>query len=238
VYGYDPAHSGRINGYEHAMRERSKLLRDGSGDATWLARLEDTMAARGIAVAAARLELTKRLGDYCRAAHGPFPGAALSIEGDVENWLCDGPALQAENKLREALERSRRVDAQHGGARCGPHRSDLVVRHIGKDQLAESCSTGEQKTLLISIILADARMTAAERGRVPVLLLDEVVAHLDREHREALFGELVALGAQAWLTGTDQELFEPLTGHACFISVADATLTPLQGALHQTIGQA
>lgn len=225
VFGYDPAHAGRINGYDHAMRERAKLLRDGSTDDTWLSTLEDTMATKGIAVAAARLELSDRLGQYAHAAHGPFPGAALSIEGDVEQWMQAGPALQAEDNLRAALKQSRAKDAIIGGAQCGPHRSDLLVRHLGKDQPAEQCSTGEQKAVLISIVLADARMTAAERGRVPVLLLDEVAAHLDRERREALFDELSKLGAQAWLTGTDVELFEPLADKACFISVAEATLT-------------
>ncbi|MBT4891072.1 MAG: DNA replication/repair protein RecF [Rhodospirillales bacterium] len=235
VFGYDPAHAGRINSYEHAMRERAKLLRDGVDDKTWLASLEETMASKGIAVAAARLELSERLGQYCRAAHGPFPGAGLSIAGDVENWLQDGPALNAEENLRAALVNSRPSDAITGGARQGPHRSDLHVRHLGKDQAAEQCSTGEQKALLISIVLADARMTAAERGRVPVLLLDEVAAHLDRERREALFDELLALGAQAWLTGTDKNLFEPLTEHACFISVNDATLTPPSIPILETV---
>ena len=235
VFGYDSAHAGRINGYEHAMRERARLLRDGISDDTWLTSLEETMASRGIAVAAARLELSERLGHYCRAAHGPFPGAALAIEGDVENWLLNGPALDAEDNLRAALKASRAADALTGGARQGPHRSDLHVRHLGKDQAAEQCSTGEQKALLISIVLADARMTAAERGRVPVLLLDEVAAHLDRERREALFDELLALGAQAWLTGTDRDLFEPLSEHACFISVANATLTTPLNPILETV---
>ncbi len=224
VYGYDPAHAGRISAYEHAMRERARLLRDGGADATWLSTLENTMATKGIAVAAARLELSERLGRYCKAAHGPFPGAGLHIDGDVEAWLSDGPALAAEDRLRDALAASRGSDAVSGGARIGPHRSDLHVRHIDKDQPAELCSTGEQKALLISIVLADARMTAAERGRVPVLLLDEVAAHLDRERREALFAELAAIGAQSWLTGTDSDLFEPLRGQAIFYNVADAAV--------------
>ncbi len=227
VFGYDPAHAGRITAYEHAMRERARLLRDNSGDATWLAGLEDTMVTKGIAVAAARLELVDRLGLYCRAAHGPFPGAGLGIDGVVEDWLRKHPALTAEDQYRSILAASRDTDGQTGGARIGPHKSDLHVRHLGKDQAAEICSTGEQKALLISIILADARMTAAERGRVPVLLLDEVAAHLDQERREALFDDLVTLGCQAWITGTDDHLFAPLRGHAVFYAVADATVTPV-----------
>ncbi|MBT3556268.1 MAG: DNA replication/repair protein RecF [Rhodospirillales bacterium] len=227
VFGYDPAHAGRITAYEHAMRERARLLRDHSRDATWLTGLEDTMVTKGIAVAAARLDLVDRLGRYCRAAHGPFPGAGLEIDGTVEHWLRQHPALTAEDQYRASLLSSRESDGHTGGARVGPHKSDLHVRHLSKDQEAEICSTGEQKALLISIILADARMTAAERGRVPVLLLDEVAAHLDEERRDALFVDLIALGGQAWLTGTDDSLFSRLRGHAQFYAVADATVTPV-----------
>jgi len=226
VYGYDPAHAGRISAYEHAMRERSRLLRGGGADKAWVMALEDTMVTKGVAVAAARSELVDRLGRFCRTPHGPFPGAELSIDGDVEQWLQDGPALETEDRFRRALVSSRAHDGAVGGARAGPHRSDLHVRHLDKGQSAEQCSTGEQKALLISIVLADARMAAAERGRVPVLLLDEVVAHLDQQRREALFAELLAIGAQVWLTGTDRSLFEPLAGKALFLSVAAATVTP------------
>ncbi len=226
VYGYDPAHSGRISAYEHAMRERARLLRDGGADTAWLSALEDTMATKGVAVAAARSELVDRLGRFCRAPHGPFPAAELTIDGDVERWLEAGPALEAEDKLRSALTASRVQDGAVGGAQVGPHRSDLHVRHLDNGQAAELCSTGEQKALLISIVLADARMAAAERGRVPVLLLDEVAAHLDQQRREALFAELLAIGAQVWLTGTDRSLFEPLVGEALFFTVAVGTVTP------------
>lgn len=226
VYGYDPAHAGRISAYEHTMRERARLLRDGVADNAWLTTLEDTMATKGVAVAAARSELVDRLSRFCRAPHGPFPGAELILDGDVERWLAEGPALEAEDKVRAALSASRSQDGTVGGAKVGPHRSDLQVRHLDKDQPAELCSTGEQKALLISIILADARMASAERGRVPLLLLDEVAAHLDQERREALFAEIAAIGAQVWMTGTDRTLFEPLSGNAHFFSVADATVTP------------
>lgn len=226
VYGYDPAHSGRISAYEHAMRERARLLRGGGSDKAWLTALEDTMATKGVAVAAARSELVDRLGRFCRAPHGPFPGAELTIDGDVERWLEAGPALEAEDNLRAALVASRVQDGAVGGAQVGPHRSDLHVRHLDKGQPAELCSTGEQKALLISIVLADARMAAAERGRVPVLLLDEVAAHLDQQRREALFQELSAIGAQVWLTGTDRGLFDPLAGDALFFSVAAGAVTP------------
>ncbi len=230
VFGYDPAHAGRLNAYETAMRERARLLRDGRGDATWLGNLEDTMVTKGIAIAAARLDLADRLGRYCLAAHGPFPGAGLAIDGCVEAGLQEYPALEAEGRYRAALKQSRAQDGMVGGAAVGPHRSDLVVTHLGKSQAAEMCSTGEQKALLVSIVLADARMTTAERGRVPVLLLDEITAHLDEDRRAALFESLIGLGAQTWLTGTNHHLFEALEGHAQFFTVADAAVTPRAGA--------
>jgi DNA replication and repair protein RecF len=126
--------------------------------------------------------------------------------------------------LCAALAASRTHDAAAGGAASGPHRSDLEVRHLGHDRPAALCSTGEQKALLLSIVLANARLRALERGAPPILLLDEVAAHLDADRRAALYADLVALGAQAWLTGTDASLFAPLAGRAQFFRVADATV--------------
>jgi len=218
VYGLDPAHAERVAAYEHAMRERARLLREGGADAAWLAALEDAMAANGIAVAAARREITARLNEAL-AVPRPFPGAMLSVRGDVEAWLDDGPALAAEDRLRDALAVSRRSDSETGGAGIGPHRSDLEVHHRASRRPAALCSTGEQKALLIALVLGGARVQAAARGSLPVLLLDEVAAHLDGRHRDALFGELEAVGGQAWYTGTDRSVFEPLLGRARFYAV-------------------
>ncbi len=230
VFGLDPAHAGRVSAYEHAMHERARLLRRGAGrrrDPAWLGALEDAMAANGVAVAAARRDTVARLGAVCAAGTGPFPGAGIRVSGAVERWLDEGPALAAEDRLRESLAASREADAARGGAGTGPHRSDLEVRHIARGRPAEQCSSGEQKALLIAIVLANARMQAAERGRVPLLLLDEVAAHLDRRHREGLFDEVSALGGQAWLTGTDAALFAPLQGTAQFFRVEGAAVTPV-----------
>ena len=224
VYGADPAHAGRLNGYDHALRERARLLKQGRSDNRWLAALEEQMAAGGIAIAAARQALVARLNQACDVALGPFPRAALALEGTVDRWLEEMPALAAEDRLREALVASRRQDAESGGAAEGPHRSDIVARHVDKDMPAALCSTGEQKALLIAITLAHARVQAAESGRVPILLLDEVAAHLDEIRRAALYDEICALGAQAWLTGTDRSLFEPFAGRAQYATVADATV--------------
>lgn len=231
VFGVDPAHAGRVTAYEQAMRERVRLLRDAPGgrdaDAAWLGALEETMAARGVAIAAARKDMAVRLAAFCERPVGPFPGARLALEGTIEDWLDEGPALATEERFRAALARSRRADADSGGASVGPHRSDLAVCDSANGVPAARCSTGQQKALLITIVLASARMQAAEHGSTPVLLLDEVAAHLDSNRREALFAEILAIGAQAWLAGTDPETFTPLKGAAQFFGVADATVTSL-----------
>ncbi len=226
VFGFDPAHAGRLSRYEHALRERARLLRDGRFDEGWLGGLEEQMAATGVAVAAARREVVQRLRAACARSVGPFPGADLAVTGAVEDWLDDGPALAAEDRLRHALRDSRRPDSDSGGAATGPHKSDLSVRHAPKDMPAALCSTGEQKALLIAIVLANARLLAAERGAAPILLLDEVAAHLDPDRREALFGEILALGAQAWMTGTDESVFAPLAGEAGRFHIEDARIRP------------
>lgn len=226
VYGFDPAHAGRITAWEKAARERNKLLQNGNRDARWLGALENTLAEKGVSVAAARLDMASRLDAACQRAEGPFPKARVEISGTVEGWLAEGrPALEAEERLGAILAASREEDARSGSTADGPNRSDMAVTHITKDMPAGLCSTGEQKALLIAIILADARLRAAERSAAPVLLLDEVAAHLDEERRETLFHEIEALGGQAWLTGTDDAAFAPLKGRAKFLRVEDAVVS-------------
>lgn len=225
VYAFDSRHAGRMNGYTHALRERGRLLREGHGDAAWHAALEDQIAASGVAVAAARRELISRLGPIARAAHGPFPGAVLSMDGEIDAWLNDAPALDVEDRVRAALVNSRRLVGGEPTPVPGPHRGDLRVRHSAKDMPAERCSTGEQKALLIAIVLAHARLRANEAGGAPLLLLDEVAAHLDGERRAALYDILRTLGSQVWLTGTDAALFETLAPRAQVFAVRDGTLS-------------
>lgn len=227
VFGFDPAHAGRVTAYEQAMRERGRLLSENNSDDAWLSALEETMAARGVAIAAARLDMVLRLTRALAGATGPFPGVALSVTGMVEDWLGSGPALSAEDRLRTELRVARRRDAQSGAASVGPHRSDLEARHLAKDMPAGLCSTGEQKAMLIAIVLAEARLQAAERGVAPLLLLDEVVAHLDEERRRALFDVICGLPGQTWMTGTDAALFAPLGDRAQHFSVTDATVAEL-----------
>lgn len=230
VYGFEPDHAGRVAAYEHALRERMRLLRADSApvDPSWLAALEDRMAREGVAIAVARRNFADRLSRAAELAEGPFPRPILRVEGVLEDWLSGGPALLAEDRLREALSSSRAQDAETGRVSVGPHRSDLVAIHAAKAQAAALCSTGEQKALLLSIILAYARLKILDSGVPPILLLDEVIAHLDAVRRAALFESLLALGAQAWLTGTDEALFEPLGGAAQFFRVSNATIEPVR----------
>jgi len=228
VFGWDPAHAGRVSSYEQAMRERLKLLRrDTPADPAWLGAQEETMAQRGIAVAAARADVVMRLAATAAENWGPFPGADMALEGDVEAWLAERPALEAEERLRRTLAQDRERDARLGRTHTGPHRSDLVVHHRPKGEAAARCSTGEQKALLIALVLANARVRAAEDGGVPVLLLDEVAAHLDAERRAALFQGLSDLGAQTWFTGTDAEIFKALATDAQYFRVDNAEITAL-----------
>lgn len=226
VYGFDPAHAGRVGAYEQSLRERARLLKTGRADPAWLEALEESMARHGVAIAAARRELVARLAQACAAGVGSFPVAGLALSGEVEDWLAEGAALAAEDRLRERLAGCRGADAETGGAAVGPHRSDLAVRHLDRDQAAELCSTGEQKALLISIVLAHARLIGLHRGAAPLLLLDEVAAHLDAARRRALYDEILALGVQAWMTGTDADIFAPLGDAAQGYRVQDSSLRP------------
>jgi DNA replication and repair protein RecF len=226
VLGLEPAHATHVAAYEQALRERSRLLRDGSADPAWLSALEEVMAERGVAVAAGRREAVQRLDRVCAEADGPFPRARLTLAGTVEDWLETMPALAAEEQLASALAANRQSDAQAGVTLMGPHRSDLVVALAEKGIAAEFASTGEQKALLISILLAHSRLNRAVRGEPPLLLLDEIAAHLDAGRREVLFEALLQLDSQVWLTGTDEALFAPLRHEAQFLSVHEGSVTP------------
>ncbi len=225
VFGFDAGHAGRLAAYQRALRERARLLRQSTVESAWLGTLEGVMAGNGVAVAAARRATVGRLGQVLGDGVGPFPGASVALDGSVENWLGEMPAVDAEARFAEALAASRRHDAETGAARQGPHRTDFTIRHGTSAQPAEQCSTGEQKALLITIVLAAARLRAAERGTAPLLLFDEVAAHLDAAHRRALFDAICASGAQAWMTGTDRSVFDGLGEDAQYFSVGDGAVT-------------
>lgn len=219
VFGLDPSHATRTHAHERLLQQRSALLRQPRSDPAWIGAIEERLAGDAVAIVAARREVAACLTDACGDRPGPFPAAALSTEGPIERWLDAGPALAAEDQVREALARSRHQDAETGGAAVGAHRSDVIVRHAATGRLAPECSTGEQKTLLIAIVLASAALQAARRRLVPLLLLDDVPAHLDRRHRSALFEAVTALKAQAWYAGTDREVFTDLPGDTQFVAI-------------------
>lgn len=224
VTALHPQHAGDVAAYENALRQRARVLAEGGRDPHWFTALEDTMARHGVALAAARADTVHRLDAAARLGIGPFPRAALAMAGEVDGWLDTMAALDAEDCLRAELAASRLRDAEAGTTSIGPHRSDLAVRHLDLDLPAAEGSTGQQKAVLVSIALAHARLVAMSRGRPPLLLLDEISAHLDAERRTALFDEVVALGAQSWMTGTDAELFAPLRGRAQILCVADGSI--------------
>jgi DNA replication and repair protein RecF len=217
VLALEPQHAGHSARYEAAMRARNKLLADpASADPHWLAALEAAMAEHGAEVAEARRRTVASLRERLAAQpEGPFARASLALEG----WRPEAP-------LEEALRRGRDRDAAAGRALAGPHRTDLAVVHAGKGQPAGQCSTGEQKALLLSISLAQAELVAEQSARPPVLLLDEVAAHLDPLRRAALLERLAARGGQVWLTGTERSLFEAISGPATWLSVVDGRVRP------------
>ena len=200
VLGFEPAHARAATRYETAMRERARLLKYGPRDPAWLDGLENEMAEAGIAMAQARAATVEKLSRALAERGGAFPAASLDLTDELH--------LSSADALRAAFAAGRLRDAEAGRTLTGPHTTDLAVRHTAKRADARDCSTGEQKALLISIMLADARELARSReGLAPILLLDEIAAHLDAERRAALFEEVHALCAQAWMTGTDLSLF-------------------------------
>jgi DNA replication and repair protein RecF len=225
VFGLDPAHAGRVTRHDSALRQRARLLAERPNETSWLDAVETELAATGVALAAARLDMIGRLSGAIDATTGPFPRPLVAADGAIEARLASEPALAVEDWLRESLARNRAADAASGETRLGAHKSDLAVTHREKSLPAGLSSTGEQKAILVAIVLAAARLTMAERGRTPIVLLDEVAAHLDENRRAALYGEIAALQAQAWMTGTDRSLFEALGREAQHYAVHEAHIT-------------
>ncbi|MBY0338607.1 MAG: DNA replication/repair protein RecF [Acetobacteraceae bacterium] len=208
VLALEPGHAREAAAYEHAMTSRNRLLGEGRADPAWLASLEDAMARHAVALSAGRRAMVARLnGEHVT---GDFPRAALALECPVATLLDEMPALAAEDRLREGWAASRPRDAAAGGATTGPHRSDVLFIDAARGLPAHLASTGEQKAMLVSTVLAHAALIARARGFAPLLLLDEVAAHLDSGRREALFAALLELPAQVFLTGTEEEIFAPL----------------------------
>ncbi len=223
VYNFNPEHASSVYGYEHTMRQRAKLLQTG-GDSYWLDSLELKMAEKSIAIAHARLDALHVIQEVIDQTSSPFPKARIGVEGEVETLCTNLSALEAEEQLVIKLKANRVVDAQSKRTNLGVHRSDMAVIHTEKNMPAASCSTGEQKAMLLSIILAEAKAKMHWKRQRPILLLDEVVAHLDEQRREYLFQELLNMKCQTFMTGTDSLLFEGLADQSQYFTVDNGSI--------------
>lgn len=226
-----PAASRANQAFEKAMRERNRILSEPSwaNHRAWLDGLEDTMALNAATIAAGRLYAIDSLAAAVeRLPEGDFPRAHLGLEGGLETALRSMAAADVEDQYRAQLVDMRARDAAAGRALEGPHRSDFLVVHAAKNMPASECSTGEQKALLVGLILAQADTVIARTGDIPVLLLDEVTAHLDERRRAALADILVALGGQVWITGTDRGNFTAFDEASDYFNIVDGRVTPTQ----------
>lgn len=228
---FDAGYRTRVNRFEKAMQSRNRLLADGVRDHAQLQGFEIALAEEGVAIAAQRAEAVASLAQIVarrreRDAQSPFPWAELKLEGTLETALADKPAVEVEDIYLKELIAMRERDRAAGRTLSGPHRSDLVVGHGPKAMPARLSSTGEQKALLFGLVLAHAELVAERQsGIAPILLLDEVTAHFDEHRRAALFAEILRLGAQAWMTGTDASAFSALRGRAQFRLVEDGRIS-------------
>ena len=227
VAALDPAHNTRVGRMEKLLRSRNKLLAEDKLDDRWLLAIEHELAMSAVAVSAARLAHVASLSESIAAHHdkaSPFPFAVIELQGEMEDMLKDTPGTVAEDRYRDSLACTRFSDAQAGRTTRGAHLCDLNVQHGPKSIPAARASTGEQKALLVGLILAQARHAFEQSGRMPLLLLDEIAAHFDALRRAALYDALENLSAQTFMTGTDPEMFTTLRGRARFIEVMNGTL--------------
>jgi DNA replication and repair protein RecF len=227
VLAVDSSHGSRVNALEKLLRGRNKLLEE-NAERRWLEALEKELAEVAVSVAAARAETVSRLSQIIALeAASPFPKARLSLSGLLEEEVLTKPSLDLEEAYRKSLHDNRYRDKAAGRTLEGPHRSDLIVHHRENGSLAERCSTGQQKALLIGLILAQAKLISTMAGFPPVILLDETVAHLDPLRRTSLFHALQALEGQVWMTGADTAVFDELKGLAEIFNVHENAVTLL-----------
>lgn len=230
VLAVDAEHGTRVNALERSLRARNRLLEESAPDPAWLEAVEHETAELAVAVAAARAETVRRLAGLIEATKdpaSPFPWAALALDGAVEAAVLTQPAVEVEDDYRTVLRAHRGRDRAAGRTTQGPHLTDLLAVHGPSGAPAERCSTGQQKALLIGLVLAHARLVAEMAGFTPIVLLDEVAAHLDPERRAALYDALARLGAQVWMTGADPAAFEALKGRADLYAVTPGALAPM-----------
>ena len=217
-----------MSALERALRQRNRVLDDGPrADVGWLDAIERELAELAVAVAAARAQTVTRLGALVGARRDTmFPYAEVALAGDVETWCAASPALEVEDRYRAVLQTNRPQDAAAGRTLIGPQTADLLVRHGPKAMEASLCSTGEQKALLVALVLAHARLVAETSGIAPVVLLDEIAAHFDAPRRTALFAELAELPSQVWMTGADVAAFADVGAEAQRLRVTAGHVEP------------
>jgi len=229
VLAVDAEHSSRVAALERSLRSRNRLLEEPRPDPHWLDAVEHETAELAVAVAALRVETVGRLQAALAARRdpaSPFPAAAVALDGWMERLIPQHPAIEVEDRYRALLNDNRGRDAAAGRTLEGPHLTDLAVIHLAKGMPAAAASTGEQKALLIGLVLAHAGLLSGMTGLAPLLLLDEVVAHLDPARRAALYAELAGLGAQVWITGADPAAFMEIEARAQFFEVSPGRVAP------------
>ncbi len=229
VLAIDPKMRNPLGRYDRAMRQRNRLFQLREYSRALFEGLEEQMAEAGTAIAAARLDAVERLSSLIEETHaargdGPFPHAVLALHGTLETELAMRPATEVEDVFRLILEEGRERDRAAARTLEGPHLSDLLVVHGPKNAPAAQCSSGEQKALLLGLVLAKAELITSLEGTAPLVLLDEVAAHLDQARREALFSEILRLSVQAWMTGTDRALFSPIAQDAQILAVSQGNI--------------
>ncbi len=223
----DAEHGSRVNALERSLRSRNRLLEEARPDTHWLDAVEHETAELAVAVAGQRVETARRLDGVLASRRGSaFPPAEIALDGWMEKLIPEHPAIEIEERYRAVLRDNRARDAAAGRTSDGPHLTDLKVTYAHKGIAAADASTGEQKALLIGLVLAHGRLIAEMTGFAPILLLDEIVAHLDPARRAALHVELAQLGGQVWMTGADPALFAEVENDAMIVEVASGRLEP------------
>jgi DNA replication and repair protein RecF len=223
----DAEHGSRVNALERSLRSRNRLLEEARPDTHWLDAVEHETAELAVAVAGQRVETVQRLDGVLASRKGSaFPPAEIALDGWMEKLIPEHPAIEIEERYRAVLRDNRARDAAAGRTSDGPHLTDLKVTYAHKGIAAADSSTGEQKALLIGLVLAHGRLIAEMTGFAPILLLDEIVAHLDPARRAALHVELAQLGGQVWMTGADPALFAEVGDDAMIVEVASGRLEP------------
>jgi DNA replication and repair protein RecF len=230
VLAVDAQHAGRVSALERSLRSRNRLLEETRPDSHWLDAVEHETAELAVAVASLRMETVRRLlAVLAIRTNSAFPAVEIALDGWMEQLIARLPAAEIEQRYRTVLYENRAQDAAAGRTLDGPHLTDLTVSYAEKGIAAAEASTGEQKALLIGLVLAHARLVAEMTGMSPILLLDEVVAHLDPGRRRALHTELSQLGGQVWMTGADPALFAEIDRSTVVVEVSSGRLAPRSG---------